>query len=219
MEPDFWRERWSEGRTAWDQHAAHPTLTDRWPMLDLPADTRVLVPLCGASIDMVWLAARGHRVVGTELSELAVRTFFERAEFASAERSTGAFTVFTGGPYELWCGDHFDLPAEAVRDVAAVYARASLVALPPDTRRRYVEHMADILAPGTLVFLLTFVYDQAEMDGPPFSVGGAEVRDLFGRAFAIEQTSDADIFERSAELAARGVTGLHEELHVLRRRT
>ena len=83
MELDFWRDRWAAGQTAWDQGQAHPTLVERWDELGIAPDSTVLVPLCGASVDLAWLAERGHRVIGTEASEIGVRRFFER-EFPDA---------------------------------------------------------------------------------------------------------------------------------------
>ncbi len=37
---------------------------------------RVFVPLCGKSIDMLWLVQQGFAVTGCEISELAVEQFF-----------------------------------------------------------------------------------------------------------------------------------------------
>ena len=38
------------------------------------------MPLCGKSLDMVWLAAQGHEVLGVELAPLAVEQFFAENE-------------------------------------------------------------------------------------------------------------------------------------------
>jgi thiopurine S-methyltransferase len=217
VEAGFWRERWEEGTTAWDQSVVHPALAARWPTLGLAPGSTVLVPLCGASIDMAWLAEQGHRVMGTELSEIGVRQFFERVGLSPRQRSRGAFTVFEDGPFELWCGDHFALTPDDVHDVVAVYDRASLVALPRDMRRRYAAHLSDLVPPGAVTFLLTFVYDQTEMDGPPFSVDDAEVQQLYGERFDVELVDDDDITERNPVIVARGVSVLREQLHLLRR--
>ena len=37
----------------------------------------VFVPLCGKTLDMVWLCQQGHTVVGCELSEIAALDFFK----------------------------------------------------------------------------------------------------------------------------------------------
>lgn len=217
MEAHFWRERWELGQTGWHQAEAHPTLVARWGDLAVPAGSTVFVPLCGKSVDMVWLAEQGHRIIGSELSEIAVRDFFAELDLFPTTRSVGQSTVFEAGPYELWCGDFFDLPDEALTDVAAVYDRASLVALPPDLRRAYASHMAALLPPGAAAFVVTYVYDPAEMNGPPFSVPESEVRELYEDAFDVELLGVDDVIGRNPDLRARGVTAVHEELHELRR--
>lgn len=214
MEATFWHDRWQERTTPWEQADVHPMLTRRWGELGAAADSAVFVPLCGASVDMAWLAGQGHRVVGTELSEVAIGTFFGKVGLVPDVEHGADVTVFRAGPYELWCGDHFALPSSAVEGVGVVYDRASLVALPPDVRRRYAEHLTALL-PSVATFLVTFVYDQSEMGGPPFSVPSEEVRTLFGRHDAIE------LVERDDALARSGMGGrlsaMYEELHLLRR--
>ena len=69
MQPEFWHERWSSHRIGFHRDAPLPLLVTHWPALDLPADSQVFVPLSGKSLDMVWLAEQGHRVLGVELSE------------------------------------------------------------------------------------------------------------------------------------------------------
>ena len=76
MDPDFWQDRWRTRQVGFHQPAPHPFLERWWPSLGLPSGTRVYVPLCGKSLDMVWLAVRGYHVVGSELSEIAVAEFF-----------------------------------------------------------------------------------------------------------------------------------------------
>lgn len=136
MDPTFWRERWQKKEIGFHQPAYHTLLLKHWPQLQLAPGSRVFVPLCGKSLDMVWLAEQGHRVVGAELSELAVDEFFAERGLAPTVRTVGNFTVKAAGPYELWCGDIFELPREAVADVAGVYDRAALIALPPDLQQR-----------------------------------------------------------------------------------
>ncbi|HEX5661999.1 MAG TPA: thiopurine S-methyltransferase, partial [Xanthomonadaceae bacterium] len=72
MDPDFWRQRWRDGQIGFHQQQATPLLEQYWDAIDAPAGSCVFVPLCGKSLDMPWLAARGHRVLGVELSQQAV---------------------------------------------------------------------------------------------------------------------------------------------------
>ena len=71
MDADFWLQRWREGRTAFHQNRVMPLLEKHWPALGLKPGRRVFVPLAGKSLDMLWLAAQGQRVLGVELSPIA----------------------------------------------------------------------------------------------------------------------------------------------------
>lgn len=218
MEADFWKDRWSEGRTAWNQSEVHPVLVEHWDRQVVREGGAVFVPLCGKSVDMDWLAANGHRVTGCELSEIGVAEFFEDRGLVPDVTAQGDLTVYRAGAFEIWCGDFFDVTAAALEGVVAVYDRASLVALPPDMRRRYASHMATIAPADAPIFLLAFVYDAREMDGPPFSVNGDEIAALYGDAYDLDVVLDANVFSRNSDLAGRGLTSLNETLTVLRRR-
>jgi thiopurine S-methyltransferase len=75
MEADFWHERWRLGQIGFHQPDHHPALDRWWARLGIPPRGRVLVPLCGRSLDMVWLARHGHPVLGVELSPIAAAGF------------------------------------------------------------------------------------------------------------------------------------------------
>ena len=76
MQPDFWHQRWSENQIGFHQSAPTPLLLKHWPTLGIAPGAQVFVPLAGKSLDMAWLASQGHRVLGVELSQLAVEQFF-----------------------------------------------------------------------------------------------------------------------------------------------
>ena len=217
MEAEFWLDGWEAGQTAFDQADPHRWLDRWWPTLDLATDSTVFVPLSGRSVDMVWLAGRGHRVIGVELSPIAVEGFFVAVELDPEIRSVGELTVYSAGPYELWCGDLFAMPRSAFESVGAVYDRASLVALPPEMRVRYAQFLIEVLSPDVPWFLVSFSYDQSEMDGPPHSVPPEEIADLFGSVYEIESVVDESVIERAAPLRERGLSALRETLSILRR--
>jgi len=218
MEPDFWIEGWQLGRTGFDQAEPHRWLSTHWPTVGVATDATVLVPLCGKSVDMVWLAEHGHQVIGVEVSELAVDGFFEMVGLVPEIETVGPLSVYRAGPYELWRGDLFEVPATVFDRVDVVYDRASIVALPTDIRRRYANTLTAQLRPDAPWYLVAFTYDQAQMEGPPFSVTLAEIDELFAEEFAIETIVDESAIERSESLKGRGLTEIHETLSILRRR-
>lgn len=217
MEAAFWLERWELGQTAFDQQQPHRWLGDQWPSLELATDATVFVPLCGRSVDMVWLAEQGHRVIGVELARSAVEDFFAGVGLEPSIETVGTLDVYRAGPFELWVGDLFELTAEMLAPVRAVYDRASLVALPPEMRGRYVEHLTSVLPTQAVWYLVSFSYDQNEMGGPPFSVSLDEIAQRFSPAWTIDTVLDIDVTERAAAMRERGLTFMSESLSVMRR--
>lgn len=209
MDGSYWQTRWQRGETGFHLSRPHPKLLSLWPTLAPNATATVFVPLCGKSLDMVWLAERGHAVVGVELSELAVRAFFAEQKLTPVIQPFGYVQLFSAGPYSLYCGDFFALTQTQLSDCQFIYDRAALVALPPALRRQYVHHLR-VLLPQASMLLLTLVYPQAEMVGPPFSVSADEVRELYAGA-TLAQLLEHDILAHEPRFMAKGVTRLTEQ--------
>jgi thiopurine S-methyltransferase len=218
MDPQFWHDRWQNKEIGFHQADVHDLLAVHWQGLGLAPSSRVLVPLCGKSLDMVWLAEQGHDVVGVELSEVAVDEFFAERGLTPQAESVGSLVVKRAGPYELWCGDFFAFPHTATENVAGVYDRAALVALPSDMRAQYAERLIDILPQAAQMLLITFEYDQDAVSGPPFSVPREEVRDLFGNRFAIEEIAARKGPPRIPRFVENGISLVEECAFVLRNR-
>ncbi len=174
MDPQFWRTAWSEGRTSFHEGAPNTFLTRFAGKLG----TSVLVPLCGKTDDLAFLASRGHRVVGIELVENAVRAFF--AEHQLEPAITG--NRFTAGTITIIAGDLFTLTREDVGETDAFYDRAALIALPAELRPRYLDHLRTLVPPATSGLLVTLDYAQDQMTGPPFSLSDLEVNASYARA-------------------------------------
>jgi thiopurine S-methyltransferase len=218
MDKAFWQERWQRRDIGFHQPHIHEQLQRLWPSLDLARGSAVFVPLAGKSRDMVWLATQGHRVVGIELSDIAVREFFEEGGRTPKRTSAGKFEISSAGPFSMYCGDFFELPAQALKDVAAVYDRAALIALPPSMRAHYADTLARIVPRNAVIFLIAIDYPEHEIIGPPFSVSRSEIDRLFGGAFEITVLEARDGLAASDNLKKRGITRLEETAYLLRRR-
>jgi thiopurine S-methyltransferase len=214
MQPEFWLERWQQNQIGFHQGRVNPYLQQFWSQLGITRASRVFVPLCGKSSDMLWLRAQGHEVVGVELSEFAVRAFFEENGLPVEIRREDRFLVFEGDGIRLYCGDFFSLTSHHLAGVSAVYDRAALIALPPEMRPGYVAHLHALLAPRIEILLVSFEYPQVQMQGPPFSVEEGEVRTLY-RADSIRLLHTADILDQEPRFRDRGVTRLQEKVYAL----
>lgn len=223
MQPDFWHQRWREGRIGFHQDRPTPLLVEHWPRLELgegrrAADSRVFVPLAGKSLDMVWLASRGHRVLGVELSELAVTGFFDEHGLEPQVSESSSGRHYRAGGIELICGDVFALDPALLAGCDAVFDRAALIALPPDLRERYVDEVYARLPGGCRGLVITLEYPQHEKPGPPFSVGADEVHARFDRDWRVETLQRRDILATQPGFVAEGVTALETAVYRLQRR-
>ena len=186
MDREFWLERWRTNQIGFHQADYNARLQQFWPALGLRNGAKAFVPLCGKSRDMWWLAQRGHPVLGIELSQTAIEAFFSEANAPYQRRQSGVFQSYDANGVTILCGDFFELRPLDLSDVAGVFDRGSLVALPEEMRRRYAEHLLTVLPLGAQILLLTIEYDQSVASGPPFAVHPNEVTALFGGRCAIE---------------------------------
>jgi thiopurine S-methyltransferase len=217
VQADFWHARWRDGRIGFQQSTIAPSLTEYWPMLDLPHGSPVFVPLCGKSLDLLWLRDRQHSVVGVELSAVAVESFFMENAILAGRAAGKDFDEFHAPGLRLLCGDFFQLTPQMLDTCVAVYDRAALIAWPPEFWTRYVEKIAQLTASGSQTLLITLEYPQAQMPGPPFSVDGAAVNRLYSAHHEIRLLNRADILASDPKLQARGITSLHEVCYHLTR--
>lgn len=217
MDNEFWLQRWQEGQTGFHQQRVLPLLQKHWSSLQLARGSKVLVPLAGKSLDMIWLAQLGHAVFGIELSPVAVGQFFSENKLQPEIRESALGRHHRVGGLELLCGDIFHIDADAVRDVAAVYDRAALIALPEDLRQRYVDHVYTLLPPGTQMLLVTLEYPQRQMAGPPFSVDETQVRQLVEPRWQVTLLERREMLDAEPRFRARGVQQLHTAVYRLQR--
>ena len=217
MQPEFWLDRWRCAQIGFHQTERDRHLLAYWPSLDLAAGSKVFVPLCGKSLDMLWLCKRGHEIIGVELSPLALESFCMENGVAATRRSLADFDVYAADRLCLYCGDLFQLTPDLLGKVDAVYDRAALISWTPDFRTRYVEQMIRLTHPGTRTLLIAVEYPADQMSGPPFPVMAADIDALYGANHSIEQIARHDVIDREPRLRARGLQEMHEVCYVLTR--
>lgn len=217
MDAEFWRQRWRDNLIGFHQQTINPHLQKYWSRLGVSPGGGVLVPLCGKSLDMGWLA-ENHPVLGVELSSKAVADFYREQGLQPVQRSAGPFAVYEAAGVALYCGDFFDLQRAHTGSIAAVYDRAALIALPEQMRPAYAKQLARLTPAGTPMLLITMEYDQAQMNGPPFAVESDEVETLFADDWRIESLQRENILDREPRFRERGLSRLAEHVHALVRR-
>jgi len=194
MDARFWHQKWERGDIGFHQTQANPLLVKHCHRLSLAKGSRILLPLCGMTLDISWLLAQGFRVVGVELSQVAVDELLNRLGLAPQISQVGSLWRHHVQDIDLFVGDIFEVSVDWLGPVDAIYDRAALVALPDTTRQRYASHLIR-LTDAAPQLLITYEYDQSQMAGPPFSVPKPDVERLYGATYHLQS------------LERKGVTG------------
>ena len=229
MDAQYWQQKWDEGKIGFHQEQVNKRLVTFWPDV-ITVDTDhsgkesscIFVPLCGKSLDMLWLHQQGHAVFGIELSTIAVQAFFDDNQLGYERDNIDGFERFKGSGkadgITLLAGDFFKLTPSMVAHCHAVYDRAATIAMPPDMRGDYTGHLATLMRPGSRGLLVTISYDQSRMDGPPFSVTDDNIRKLLSKNFDLAELAHYSGPERVGNLAERGLETLDERVYLLSRK-
>lgn len=204
MHPEFWHAKWANNQIGFHEKDGNALMAAYFDTLELAPGARVFVPLCGKTRDIGRLMDKGFRVLGVELSELAVRELFRDLAIGPDVVPVGEHMLYRADGIDIFVGDYFALTAKALGPVDAVYDRAAMVALPPVMRGGYPAHLMALTETAPQL-LLTYEYDQSKLDGPPFSVSPAEVEEQYGPFYALTRLEDVPGEFRGAVAATETV--------------
>lgn len=217
MELSYWQSRWKKGNTGFHMDEGYPGLKTHWETLNPGNRARVLVPLCGKSVDLVWLAQRTGHVTGVEVAEQAIGAFFSEHNLVPTISQKGRFEIWKANNIELWKGDFLKFPEKNTGPFDLIYDKAALVALPPAMRKKYAEKIRTLTGSNTGYLLHHFIYPENEMSGPPFSVSPDEIDRLFTgytQTLLEEKNMDLSRFPKFIERGLKSV--LKERLLLLK---
>ena len=182
IQSDYWQEKWKANDIQFHKNVTHPLLVQYSYLFE---KGKIVIPLCGKTLDMVWLAKQEHHVVGIELSSLACETFFEENHLPFEKKIVDGCPVYEGKLISIWCGDIFSIPQIAWSGMTGIYDRAALVALPESTRKPYADLLTQHIKKNKTTFtnglLISLEYMNEGIQGPPFSVTEKEVMNLFSK--------------------------------------
>jgi thiopurine S-methyltransferase len=215
MDKTYWLDRWDRKEIGFHQTDINPYLQKYWHRLAIPSGSEVFVPMCGKSNDMLWLHQQGLAVLGVELSSSAALSFFQENNLPPIRAELVPFIQLKHGRLQILCGDFFDLQEEHVQHVQAVYDRAALIALPPEMRKRYINHLLTILPKNSSILLITLDYPDSEMPGPPFAVTPQEVLTSYHSYANIELLAQHDVLLQNPRFQERGLSRLHENIFLI----
>jgi len=172
--------------------------------------------MAGKTKDILWLTNQGFQVIANELSEQAIKAFFDENTLAFTLEKHSDFDVYLAENIKFYCGNFFDLTSNILKDVKGVFDRASLVAMPELMRKSYQQKMKEVLPKDVKTLLVTMEYPQQQMDGPPFSVQEAEVNELFSNQFDISLLETFDVLAVNQRFVDKGLTEMLEKVYLLK---
>ena len=191
-ENNLWLERWKNREIGFNQVEVNPFMVKHFSSLCLDKGNRVLVPLCGKTIDISWLLAQGYAVVGIELSEQAIIELFEELGVEHTVSNVGELIVYSAENLTVYVGDIFKVTSKMLGKIDAIYDRAALVALTTNLRVEYTHHLRAITNHAPQL-LLCFEYEQSLMDRSPYSVDENEVKRHYEEHYSLELLTREDI--------------------------
>jgi len=170
---DYWEERWKNGQTGWRRTPGASYQSSMEWLKEIgfcTVNKSVLVPLCGDSPVIQFLAEAGFQVYANDWSHSAC----EQLRCILRAKSLGH-------KVELFEGDFYDHIAQIpANSIDLVWDRGAFVAVPPDTRDAYAKAIAPVVRPGGCIFLNS-VYKPLELreTGPPYHVTDSDIEKRF----------------------------------------
>ena len=189
MKEEHWEKLWDVRDIGFHQNQVHSDLRKHENFLK--PNCRVYVPLCGKTIDLVYLADQGHEVVGSELVERAVKEFFDeqKLEYSVAKDKVTDIPVYRAFSknIRIYQGDFFALTSIAIGKFDAIWDRASIVAINKEDRIKFANVLKELMTPTCKSLINILKITGKNYVGPPHSMNKNDVENLFGDACEIQE--------------------------------
>jgi len=191
-ENSLWLQRWKDRELGFNQAKSNPFMVKHLASLNLDEGSKVLVPLCGKTIDISWLLVQGYEVVGVELSEQAIIELFDELGVEPTVSTVEGLIVYSAENIRVYVGDIFKVNASMLGKIDAIYDRAALVALTTGLRVAYAKQLR-AMTNNAPQLLLCFEYDQSLANRSPYSVDEQEVKAHYEEHYTLELLVKEDI--------------------------
>ena len=171
-----WLKRWDENRIGFHQSNINPYLQKYFDVFS-SSENNIFVPLCGKSLDMIWLSSKAKKIIGVEIAHKAIDGFMKENNLVANMEQKEKLTLYKINNIDFFVGDFFDLKEELPTQID-IFDSASLVAFNKQAREKYSKRIIQIL--NNKMLLITLEYSEKEKQGPPFNVSEDEVYKLYG---------------------------------------
>jgi len=208
MENEFWIQAWKEGQTRFHLSEINPNLlnyVDQNPKLT-QEKMNIFVPLCGKTLDLIFLRDLGHNVYGIELSQLAVEEFFKQNDISYKIKDVGDLKAYCSKGITIYLGDFFKLTKDLLSNIGLIYDRAAIVALPESMRKIYFEKLTQLLEKETKILMISFERVPQTDHGPPHSIPRQEIVNYCEGNFLYKVLNESKEKINSSKLQEVGIT-------------
>ncbi len=214
MEDNYWLDRWEKNDIGFHEQNINANLLAYFDKLNLQIGDRIFVPLCGKSKDMLWLAEKGLNVVGVELSPIACTEFFAELNVTPTITQQANYTKYQYDNIELFCGNLYDLTSIDLPTIHAVYDCKALIALPPDVRKKYIDHIVKCIGNKVRILLLTRE-SSCQITPPPFPINKTEINLLYGSYFDVQLLNCVSLTNILERLINKGYAEITESVYLI----
>ena len=183
---EFWSETfWSTGNLPWHLKEPNEFLVRHLDKLlngRKPQDITILVPLCGKSIDLLFLKNQGLNIIGVEGNRLPINEFSRESGISFKQTTAAGVIVHESEDAKLKIiqADFLTLNIpELEGNIDCVWDRAALNAIQVDHRDLYFQTMQRYLKASFRYLLSAYEYDASKGIGPPYSLPYSDVCQMF----------------------------------------
>ena len=214
MDKEYWLKTWALKDIQFHSDQVDSHLIEYIEKLKLQPGDLILVPLCGKTRDLMWLAKAGFRVIGVEISPIACEEFFSDFGITPNIIKTSSFTKYQYENITLFCGDIFNLNPNDLPNIRAIFDHRALIALPAPLRTKYVNHLLHCASDNHIKILLIVLHSSNEVKGPPFPISDQEIKILYGKDFEITKLSSENILLKE-HLVRKGYDDLAQSVYLI----
>jgi SAM-dependent methyltransferase len=166
-----WDAAYQRRETPWEKGKPHPALVD-FLAKNGPLEGEIFVPGCGSGQDVRALSTNANHVVGIDFAQRAITKAKGRRRVAKEE-------------YLL--ADLFALSSDLDGQFDWVFEHTCFCAIDPGRRTDYVQTVLRLLKPGGKLLAVFFINPDHDEEGPPYGVSRTELKEFFGKYFAVER--------------------------------
>ena len=168
LNPEFWEQRYLEGKTRWDTGQAAPPFVSLLELPNAPKPGKIAVLGSGNGHDALLFSEHGFEVVGFDFAPSAI------ANSTSSARDRGLSAQFLQR-------NIFELEPEFSNRFDYVLEHGCFCSISPAFRPRYVQIVHSLLHPNGSLIALFLIHAYANR--PPFGIEPTSLLKLFSDYF------------------------------------